>query len=126
MGKVTGIGGVFFRAKDPHALKLWYREMLGIGGDDPVCAAVFDWSTPGQSPFGFTVWQAFDDDTVYFGPDRPPFMINYRVEGLDAIIARLRAAGVDVDGPETHDPNGRFAWGSDPEAHRFELWEPGS
>ena len=125
MARVTGIGGIFFRARDPHALKRWYREHLGLGGDDPACAAIFDWAAPDQtSTLGFTVWQVFENDTAYFGPERPPFMINYRVDDLDALLARLRAAGVPVDGPETHEPNGRFAWATDPEGNRFELWEP--
>ncbi len=70
------------------------------------------------------MWSLFPRDTSYFGPGEPAFMINYRVDDLDALIAKLRAAGVPVDEKRMQDENGRFAWVTDPEGHRIELWEP--
>jgi predicted enzyme related to lactoylglutathione lyase len=112
-GKVTGIGGTFFRARDPDALKAWYTEHLGLPD------AVF------QSPAGMLVWAPFDMDTDYFGPSGQQWMLNYRVDDLDAVLERLRTAGVEVlDKSHDQEGVGRFGWAVDPEGNRFELWEP--
>jgi glyoxylase I family protein len=112
-GKVIGIGGTFFRARDPEALKAWYTKHLDVP------EAVF------RSPAGTLVWGAFREDTDYFGPSGQQWMLNYRVDDLDAILERLRAAGVEVlDMREDQDGVGRFGWAVDPEGNRFELWEP--
>lgn len=117
MQRVNGIGGVFFRAKDPQALNAWYSQHLGIGNpDDP--------QLPWIQDSGFTVWSGFDEDTDYFGRREQAWMINFRVDDLDAMLAQLRDAGVEVlDKVEDYD-YGRFGWAVDPEGNRFELWQP--
>ena len=122
--KVTGIGGIFFRARDAGRKSAWYREHLGIcaedGHDD------FVWREHERpEEIGRTVWSVFPADTDYFGPARPAFMINYRVSNLDRMLAQLRRNGVAVEKVEDYD-YGRFAWITDPEGNRIELWEPKS
>jgi predicted enzyme related to lactoylglutathione lyase len=115
--RVEGIGGVFFRARDPEALKQWYGDHLGIDLED--FGTIFTAAAGDQ-----TVWAPFDADTEYFGSRDQQSMVNYRVRDLDAMLAQLRAAGVDVEEhPEEHE-YGRFAWATDREGNRFELWEP--
>jgi predicted enzyme related to lactoylglutathione lyase len=122
--RVTGIGGIFFKAKDAEKLKEWYRDHLGIdchGG----AGAAFEWREPEHPErSGLTVWSVFPAHTKYFEPSAAPFMINYRVADLDRLLAQLREEGVEVEGRIEEDENGRFAWASDPEGNRFELWEP--
>jgi len=114
---VEGLGGVFFRASDPVALRAWYAEHLGI--------AMEDYGTTFTSKDGDqTVWAPFPADTRYFGPGGQQLMVNFRVRDLDAMLAQLRAAGVDVDDRVEEMEYGRFAWASDVEGNRFELWEP--
>jgi predicted enzyme related to lactoylglutathione lyase len=115
--RVAGIGGVFFRARDPDRLRTWYAEHLGVelaewGGQAFVAGA-------GDQ----TVWSIFSAKSDYF-PGKQAAMVNYRVRDLDAMLAQLRAAGVEVDEKVEQDPNGRFGWGVDPEGNRFELWQP--
>ena len=112
-GHVTGIGGVFFRAKRRDELAAWYQETLGLPTTDNASAKL-----------GVTVWAAFDEDTGYFGPNRQEYMVNYRVDDLDAALDRLREAGASVSPEVQKDDYGRFAWAEDPEGHRFELWQP--
>lgn len=113
-GHITGVGGVFFRARDRHRLSAWYHEVLGLPVTDSATAKM-----------GPTVWAAFDQETDYFGPTRrQPYMVNYRVDDLDAALLRLRGAGASVAAEIDEDDYGRFAWGVDPEGNRFELWEP--
>jgi predicted enzyme related to lactoylglutathione lyase len=113
---VAGIGGFFFRARDPAALSAWYERHLGVG--------------PSAPPFwaqaaGTTVFMPFSADTTYFAADKQ-WMLNFRVDDLDAMLARLREAGIEIvtdpawDSPET----GRFARVHDPEGNAVELWEP--
>jgi predicted enzyme related to lactoylglutathione lyase len=113
MEKITGIGGVFFKARDAGALRRWYGEKLGIDVDN--------W---GGAQFGDTVWTIFEGSTRYFDPSAQPFMVNYRVADLDAMLAQLRAAGVQVDDKVEETEFGRFGWAMDPEGNRIELWEP--
>jgi predicted enzyme related to lactoylglutathione lyase len=115
MERATGIGGVFFRARDPEALRRWYAEHLGIDVQDHGGAS-FDG--------GETVWAIFPADTDYFGPSGREAMVNYRVADLDAMLAQLRAAGVPVDERIEESEFGRFGWATDPEGNRFELWQP--
>jgi predicted enzyme related to lactoylglutathione lyase len=117
MERVTGIGGVFFRARDPQALAAWYEEHLGVPRQDGEGYAIFPESRN-------TVWSAFSNDTDYW-PTAKQGMVNYTVRDLDAMLAQLRAAGVEVDDMVHEiDGIGRFGWASDPEGNRFELWEP--
>jgi predicted enzyme related to lactoylglutathione lyase len=123
---VLGIGGLFFRSRDPEALNAWYKEHLGVGGG---CCAEgtagepneWVWMTQG----GPTVFAPFKADSDYFAADKA-FMINLRVAGLDVMLDKLRAAGIDIiTKPEWDDPSvGRFARIHDPEGNAIELWEP--
>lgn len=120
MERVTGIGGVFFRARDPAALAEWYRENLGV----PVEAGQTYATLLSSGPEEMTVWSTFPSDTQYFGSGPQTLMVNYRVSDLDAMVAQLRAAGAEVEDKIEEMEYGRFAWAYDPEGNRFELWEP--
>jgi predicted enzyme related to lactoylglutathione lyase len=117
MERVTGVGGVFFRAKDPDALTAWYVEHLGVPQTDGY--VIFPESR-------FTHWAPFAEDTGYW-PAEKQGMVNFTVDDLDAMLVQLREAGVEVDEKvEVMDGIGRFGWAIDPEGNRFELWEPDS
>lgn len=118
MERVTGIGGVFLRARDATALRAWYAEHLGVDIAD-WGGQVFDWT-----PDGSTTWAVFEADTAYFGRPEQSFMINFRVADLDAMLDQLRSAGVEVADPTGDTENGRFGWAQDIEGNRFELWQP--
>ncbi len=124
MQRVTGIGGVFFKARDPETLREWYRRHLGIdvqswGG------APFRWSEEGErARDGVTVWTIFPASTEYFDPSPAPFMINYRVNDLAQLIETLRREGCTVDEKTEESEFGKFGWVMDPEGNRIELWEP--
>jgi catechol 2,3-dioxygenase-like lactoylglutathione lyase family enzyme len=124
MKRVTGIGGIFFKARDPKALGAWYRDRLGVPvGEDGT--AMFHWrdhERPDEE--GLTVWAPFEEKTSYFGPGPAPFMLNFRVDDLDAVLAALAAEGVTIDPKREDHDYGRFAWIVDPEGNRIELWEP--
>jgi len=121
--RVTGIGGIFFKAKDPKALVQWYRRHLGIHIEDAV--ALFTWRSGRDGKRkGHTVWSIFPADTTYFGEGGAPFMINYRVKDLDGVLAALRDEGVKADRRVEDTEYGRFGWITDPEGNRIELWEP--
>lgn len=124
MEKVTGIGGIFFKATDAKALGAWYREHLGIAVDESYGGASFEWREHNDPEVvGSTVWSPFPETTKYFEPTKAPFMINYRVADLDAMLAQLRAAGATVDEKIDDSDYGRFGWATDPEGNRFELWQ---
>jgi predicted enzyme related to lactoylglutathione lyase len=119
MERVLGVGGVFFKARDPKALAAWYRDQLGIPVAEGQTYAAFESGGAGEQ----TVWSAFPQQTEYFGAGTSGLMVNYRVEDLDAMLAQLKSAGVEVvDRVEEYD-YGRFGWAVDPEGNRFELWE---
>lgn len=124
MKRVTGIGGVFFAAQQPAALRDWYKKHLGIdvqtwGG------AAFSWSgADGKPSGGTTVWSVNDASKNPFTPSQAPFMINYRVEDLHALVALLREEGCQVLDKVEESDFGRFAWVIDPEGNKVELWEP--
>ncbi|HEX3071344.1 MAG TPA: VOC family protein [Thermoanaerobaculia bacterium] len=124
MEKVNGIGGIFFKSDDAPALRDWYRDHLGIAVDD-YGGTSFEWREK-ENPdvVGMTVWSAFPATTKYFEPTRAPFMINYRVSDLDAMLAQLRNAGAVVDEKIEDTDYGKFGWATDPEGNRFELWQP--
>ena len=125
MARVTGIGGIFFKSKDPEALKKWYRRHLGIESRKSDVGARFDWqesTEPHRS--AYTVWAPFRHDTRYFDPSKQSFMINYRVDDLDALVGSLKAAGIAVHDDTEPEAYGRFAWLMDPEGNRIELWAP--
>ena len=120
MERVLGIGGVFFKARDPVALATWYRQHLGVPVEDGKPYGNITSAGPGE----VTVWSTFPTDTTYFGPNSWHLMLNYRVRNLDAMLAQLRAAGAKVEETVQDEPYGRFGWATDPEGNRFELWEP--
>jgi predicted enzyme related to lactoylglutathione lyase len=120
LARVTGIGGVFLKARDPAVLGGWYGEHLGVPVEEGGFA-VFRW---GGEHAGATVWALFPSDTDYFGPSRSGAMVNFRVEDLDRVLAELRAEGLEaLDRVEEHE-FGRFGWIVDPEGNRVELWQP--
>lgn len=125
MKRVTGLGGIFFKAKDPNALYEWYEKHLGIKREADGSGAMFhrrDAADPEKT--GLTVWSIFPQDTKYFGPGAAPFMMNYRVENLDELLKALREEGVTIDPKVEEYEYGKFAWVIDPEGNRIELWEP--
>ena len=124
MKRVTGIGGIFFKAKDPDALREWYRGHLGIDVL-PWGGAAFSWAGPDNpAGVGTTIWNIFEDSSTYLAPSRAPFMINYRVDDLHALLAALRAEGCHVDDKVDESEYGKFGWVMDPEGNRVELWQP--
>ncbi len=119
MESVSGIGGVFFRADDPTALGKWYAEYLGV------LEVPTDYDSPVWiQAAGPTVFAPFPSDTDHFGDPGNHWMINFRVDDLDAIVEQFRAAGIDVEVNPEAAPNGRFARLADPERNPIELWEP--
>jgi predicted enzyme related to lactoylglutathione lyase len=121
MARVTGIGGVFLRARDPDALGAWYKRHLGVPYNDGFAKLI--WAQD-PDPNAQTIWAPFDVDTPYFGSDNQQVMVNFRVDDLGALLTDLAANGVEVI-PERHeDAIGRFAWVVDCEGNRVELWEP--
>ena len=124
MAKVTGIGGVFFRSDDPKGLRAWYATHLGLGPSEDGSVPLPWRHADDPDRLGMTVWSPFPKDTKYFGPTQPMFMVNYIVDDLEAMLAKLREAGVAVDDRTEDTEYGRFGWATDPEGNRLELWEP--
>jgi predicted enzyme related to lactoylglutathione lyase len=129
--RVTGIGGVFFKARDPEVLAAWYKQHLGIAlesaGGRPSAPSFhsFQWveKDDARKP-GATVLAIFPQKSTYFGPSSALFMIDFRVTNLDRTLAKLKAEGVAVESKIDEESNGRFGWATDAEGNRFELWEP--
>ena len=124
MAKVTGIGGVFIKSTGKGAeLAAWYQKNLGLdleswGG------AILKWPDDKAEDGGLTVWSSADHDTKWFSPSESSFMINYRVDNMDALLEQLKQSGIEIQkGPESHE-NGKFAWIMDPDGNKIELWEP--
>ena len=119
--RVTGLGGFFFKAKDPDQIKAWYKKHLGIPTDN------YGWSFWWKDSEGndaMTQWSPFNEDTEYFDPSEKQFMMNYRVENLKELLEVLKSEGVQViDKVEEYD-YGKFGWILDPEGNKIELWEP--
>jgi predicted enzyme related to lactoylglutathione lyase len=124
MERVTGLGGIFFKANDPEKLYAWYDKHLGIKAK-PGEGGMFKWrDVDDPQKVGMTVWSIFKQTTKYFEPSKAGFMLNYRVKNLDEVLAALRAEGVWIDEKREDHDYGRFAWIMDPEGNRIELWEP--
>ena len=124
MKRVTGIGGIFFKAKDPVALRAWYQEHLGVDVQEWGGAA-FRWlDAEGKPAGGTTVWSVAGMDNDYFAPSTANFMVNYRVADLHALLAALRAEGCNVLEKVDEQEYGKFGWVVDPEGNKVELWEP--
>lgn len=124
MKRVTGIGGIFFKAKDAPKLHAWYKRHLGIdvqvwGG------AAFNWTDSDNKPTGgTTIWSVGSEEGDQFAPSTASFMINYRVEDLDALVAVLKEEGCEVLDKRDNSEYGKFAWVIDPEGNKVELWQP--
>jgi predicted enzyme related to lactoylglutathione lyase len=124
MKRVTGIGGIFFKANDPDRLRQWYRSHLGIKTEKEG-GATFRWrKADDPARESYTVWSPFPKETDYFVPSEKPFMINFQVENLEELLAQLKRESVDVDPRVESYDYGKFAWIMDPEGNRIELWEP--
>jgi predicted enzyme related to lactoylglutathione lyase len=121
IGRITGVGGIFVRSKDPKALAAWYRDVLGVkieswGG------AMLPYDAPGHPPV--LAWSPFPQATHYMDPSPREFMIDFAVDDLDAFLAKLKAKGVAVLKREDEGPTGSFAWIMDPDGTKIELWQP--
>ena len=121
VGRITGIGGVFVRSKDPKALAAWYRDVLGLAVE-PWGGALLRYDAPGHPDV--LVWNAFSQGTAYFDPSNREFMLNFAVDDLDAFLSRLRAKGVTIIKRDDSNPNGHFAWIVDPDGTKIELYQP--
>ena len=124
--RVTGLGGIFFKAKNTKKLQAWYRKHLGLPLDPAWGGWSFEWrDAKSLKKKGCTVWSAFEPDTDYFGPGRQAHMINYRVANLKKVLAALKNEGVWID-PKGIEASefGEFAWIKDCDGNRIELWEP--
>jgi predicted enzyme related to lactoylglutathione lyase len=126
MAQVLGIGGVFYKAKDPAALADWYQRVLGVGMEDwgHSRGTMFPGALLGTKAGSGGVLSAFGPENKYFEPSRAAFMINLCVDDLAGMLARAAAAGVEPTGPVVDEPSGRFAHLIDPEGVKIELWEP--
>ena len=124
MAKITGIGGVFIKStNDKDALAAWYRDNLGLKFED-WGGSIINWKDDAQLDGGMTVWTTAAADSKWFAPSESSFMINYRVDDLDGLLAHLKQNGVQiVKGPD-EEFNGKFAWIMDPDGNKLELWEP--
>ncbi len=124
MKRVTGIGGIFFKAKDPVVLRAWYKKHLGIDIQD-WGGAVFSWANAANEPDkGTTVWNITAADDNYFAPGTSSFMVNYRVADLHFLLDALRTEGCNVLDRIEDSEFGKFGWVIDPEGNKVELWEP--
>lgn len=123
MKKVTGIGGIFFKTKNPEKLKNWYQKNLGLVTNE--YGSIFEFrKNENPNKKGYTVWSTFSEDTDYFHPSNKDFMINYRVENIEALVKQLKSEGITVlDEIETFE-YGKFVHILDPENNKIELWEP--
>jgi predicted enzyme related to lactoylglutathione lyase len=120
--RVTGIGGVFFKSKDPKALRAWYEKHLGMPMNE--YGAVFEYGDADADGRGFLQWSAFGARTKYFAPSPKEFMINYRVVHLDELVKNMRAAGVVFTDSIERVEYGAFVHALDPDSNKLELWEP--
>ena len=124
MKRVVGLGGIFFKARDPETLSAWYRTHLGINIESWGGTSFGIDDQQRANPNAVTVWSIFKDDSAYFEPSQSGFMINYRVEDVHAVLAALRAEGCNVVDKVEESEYGKFGWVIDPENNKIELWEP--
>ncbi len=125
MKRAIGIGGIFFKAKNPKALSAWYKKHLGLPIDESYGGFTFNWQDDKQRPDkGYTIWSPFKEDTEYINPSNKDFMFNFIVEDLDTLLAKLKEEGIDQVGEIEDSEFGKFAWIMDPEDNKIELWEP--
>lgn len=123
--RVTGLGGIFFKAKDPKKLSAWYKKHLGLPVEDGWGGWSFNWrDAKNPKKAGATIWSPFEAKTTYFGPGKQSHMINYRVANLKEVLAALKKEKVWIDPKVEESEFGKFAWIKDAEGNRIELWEP--
>lgn len=121
MAKILGIGGVFFKSKNPDELKKWYQETLWIESND--FASIFEWKDQSKIAWGITLWAPFQDSTDYFVPSEKEYMINFVVDNFDDFIETLEQKWISILS-KMDEPQGKFAHILDPEGTKIELWEP--
>lgn len=122
-GRILGIGGIFFKSADPAQMKSWYTQHLGLA--DSGHGVMLPWrehDNPEREQM--TIWSVFPSDTTYFAPSGAPFMLNYIVDDMDALLDRLEKEGVRIDPKRQDESYGRFAWIYDPDGNKIELWQP--
>ena len=117
MARITGLGGIFYKVADPEKTRAWYQDILGIGGE---WGAMFPFKK--DAPEGFALFSTFKSDSDYFAPSEAGFMVNLRVDDLDAVVADLESKGIEILGRQNED-YGRFAWILDPDGVKVELWQ---
>ena len=120
-GRITGVGGIFIKSKDPKALKAWYRDVLGLKLE-PWGGAALSYTAPGHPPV--VVWNPFSQTDDYMAPSTREFMVDFAVDDLDAFVAMLTKKGVTILKRDDSDPTGKFAWIMDPDGTKIELWQP--
>jgi len=124
-GRILGIGGVFFKSANRDQMREWYSTHLGLA--DKGGGAMLPWREHGDpQKEHVTVWTIFPSSTNYFDPGHAPFMVNYIVDDLDALLDRLQQEGVKIDAKRMNESYGRFAWIYDPDGNKIELWQPTS
>lgn len=122
-GKITGLGGVFFKSENPKSLKNWYTTNLGLDTDE--YGHMFKWLKPEEpDKLAYTQWSVFEAKTDYLNPSKKDFMINFRVEHIEALVEELKSNGMEVIGDIQSFDYGKFAWVMDPDGNKVELWEP--
>lgn len=121
--RVTGIGGIFFKADDPKKMQDWYDQHLGLNFEGKGYNS-FLWQDSTTGEQGRTEFSFFKKDTTYFDPSPSPFMINFRVKNLEALVQLLKEEGVTIVGEIQTYPYGKFGWILDPDGNKIELWEP--
>lgn len=119
--RVTGLGGFFFKTKDPNAIKQWYNKHLGLNTDQYGCTF---WWKDKEGQDCSTQWSPMKEDTSYFKPSKSPFMMNFRVGNLEELLKVLEQEGVTVLGEMEEHSYGKFGWILDPDGNKLELWEP--
>ncbi len=121
MASVLGLGGLFFKSKDPKALTAWYAKWLNIPVDEQGYVSLLPATMPAG---GYTVWSPFKQDTEYFKPSDQPFMMNLVVDDLDSALAQVVEGGAELVGEPMDEVYGRFGWFMDPDGNKVELWQP--
>lgn len=122
-GRITGIGGIFFKSDNPDKMRAWYNKTFALNSDQH--GHSFTWKKK-EDPQrnGYTVWNIFDAKTDYFKPSTQQYMINYRVENLEELLIEMKQEGVEIVGEMEEYEYGKFAWALDPDGNKMELWEP--
>ena len=124
MARVTGVGGIFFKTRgDRAALAAWYQKYLGMQPEE-WGGVILRWPDDKAPDGGLTVWHVADRDSKWFAPSDSSFMVNYRVDDLDEMLAQFREGGLEIVGGPDSDESGKFAWIMDPDGNKVELWEP--